>query len=199
MVQELDTFLARTEGLERQVAHRFNLLMCCCMASELESRALTKAALSRNGFTCSKERDEREVDAYLARSAHRSVRAQPPRFRFYGAVLHAKFVASPVGYGRDCYRTWEALALGAVPVMLKGNGSGVDRKKFASLPVVWVDDWGEVTPQFLQERWREMWSARQGFDAKRAYFPYWLGRLTENTVGTQKSKVRNGRLSDVSA
>ena len=93
-------------------------------------------------------------------------------------MLHAKFVASPAGHGRDCYRTWEAFALGAVPVLRRDNGSWEDRTKFESLPIVWVNEWDEVTPQFLVARWTELLKMRHALDARRAFLPYWLGRLT---------------------
>ena len=32
-------------------------------------------------------------------------------------LLNSKFVMSPIGWGVDCYRTWEALASGAVPIV----------------------------------------------------------------------------------
>ena len=39
------------------------------------------------------------------------------RTDFYQDVGNAKFVLSPPGNGLDCFRTWEALALGAIPVV----------------------------------------------------------------------------------
>jgi hypothetical protein len=52
-------------------------------------------------------------------------------------IQRAKYVISPPGAGVDCYRTWEALYLGAIPVVLRKHWpfSHLD------LPVVVVDSY----------------------------------------------------------
>ena len=50
------------------------------------------------------------------------------------------FVPSPAGNGLDCHRTWEALYLGAVPVILKSEFCGD-----SSWPVLVIDKWKELT------------------------------------------------------
>jgi hypothetical protein len=55
-------------------------------------------------------------------------------------AAHA-FVASPHGNGLDCHRTWEALALGCIPIVKR---SPID-KVFQGLPVWIVGSWKEVT------------------------------------------------------
>lgn len=63
-----------------------------------------------------------------------------------------QFVASPMGNGYDCHRTWEALALGCVPIVnlsLVANRGPLQR--LYSMFDIWiVQDWSEVTPQRLQ-------------------------------------------------
>jgi hypothetical protein len=49
------------------------------------------------------------------------------------------FVPSPAGNGLDCHRTWEALYLGSVPVVLRKDFCGDD-----SWPVLIVDSWDDV-------------------------------------------------------
>ena len=55
-------------------------------------------------------------------------------------LLNSKFVISPPGNGPDCHRTWEALYLGAVPVVLEKYWP------FSSydLPVILVKNWAEI-------------------------------------------------------
>eukprot|EP00327_Prymnesium_parvum_P001705 CAMPEP_0182830548 /NCGR_PEP_ID=MMETSP0006_2-20121128/18635_1 /TAXON_ID=97485 /ORGANISM="Prymnesium parvum, Strain Texoma1" /LENGTH=363 /DNA_ID=CAMNT_0024958125 /DNA_START=314 /DNA_END=1406 /DNA_ORIENTATION=- len=170
------SFLARSKGLEGRISHRSNLLMCCCMQTALPSRLRAKADLVRNGFACSSQNNSHAADLFLQRAHadHRVVR--PSRYRFYSTMLYSKFVASPAGHGRDCYRTWEAFALGAVPVMRIGDHSIADAKKLANLPVVWLDEWKEATPAFLQEHWDKLREARH-LDMRRAFFSSWLGQL----------------------
>lgn len=70
--------------------------------------------------------------------------------------MHADFAfeASPQGNGMDCFRTWEALALGTIPIV---RTSSLDRLyREHALPVVIVDDWSEVTEDKLAEWAREL-------------------------------------------
>jgi hypothetical protein len=55
------------------------------------------------------------------------------------------FVVSPWGGGIDCHRTWEALALGCVPIL---RSSELD-PMFKDLPVLIVNSWSEVTRERL--------------------------------------------------
>lgn len=69
------------------------------------------------------------------------------------------FVISPHGRGLDCYRTWDALFMGAI-VIVKRSPLDV---LYRGLPVVIVDDWGELTQDNLVE-----WLSQYGDDFDRA-------------------------------
>ncbi|MBZ5557892.1 MAG: hypothetical protein LAO77_11515 [Acidobacteriia bacterium] len=58
------------------------------------------------------------------------------------------FVISPHGYGLDCYRTWEALLMGCIPIVKRSPLDDLYR----GLPVAIVDDWRAVTRANL-DRW----------------------------------------------
>lgn len=47
-------------------------------------------------------------------SSRSATRTKP---EYYEIIANSKFVVSPPGNGMDCHRTWEALALGAIPVV----------------------------------------------------------------------------------
>ncbi|CAM4798308.1 unnamed protein product [Rotaria magnacalcarata] len=59
---------------------------------------------------------------------------------------NAKFVASPPGNGLDCHRTWEAILMGAVPIVMR---SRVD-PLFEHENVLIIDDWNKVTVDYLK-------------------------------------------------
>lgn len=59
----------------------------------------------------------------------------PKRYR--NLLLRSKFVISPPGNGPDCHRTWEAMYLGAIPVVKK-NSWPFQHK---DLPVIQLDNW----------------------------------------------------------
>jgi hypothetical protein len=64
------------------------------------------------------------------------------------------FVASPFGNGYDCHRTWEALALGCIPIV-KSSGLDILLK---NLPVCIVDEWKDVTETFLRDAFEKILS-----------------------------------------
>ncbi len=82
-------------------------------------------------------------------------------------VKQSKFVLSPPGNGIDCHRTWEALYLGAIPVV---KSSCLD-PMFAQLPVVIVHDWQEITEEFLEKKYDELNHRQHQLEKLR--FDYW--------------------------
>ena len=84
----------------------------------------------------------------------------------------SRFVLSPPGYGWDCYRTYEAIVMGAIPILRRDPpASDVCR----DLPVLWVDDWRELTPERLQHEW----DTRRPGDLRTMTLPYWRDRIQE--------------------
>lgn len=64
------------------------------------------------------------------------------------SLSESEFVASPRGNGLDCHRTWEALYIGAIPIV--DNGVWLDH--FADLNMLGVDNWLDVDKKFLTEK-----------------------------------------------
>jgi hypothetical protein len=67
--------------------------------------------------------------------------------------VHGEFAfeASPRGKGLDCFRTWEALFLGSIPIV---QSSSLDPLFLdEGLPVAIVESYREVTPANLA-RWK---------------------------------------------
>jgi len=74
---------------------------------------------------------------------------------FYSYLIDlkkCKFVLSPRGNGLDCHRTWEALYMGAVPIV---KTSMLD-PMYEGLPVIIISDWKEITESFLEQKYEEM-------------------------------------------
>ena len=88
------------------------------------------------------------------------------------------FVISPHGRGLDCYRTWEALLMGCVPIVKR---SPLDRL-YHGLPVAIVDDWREIAPASLA-RWTDEFGA--GFDRTRLHHvlscQHWIEQVRNGT------------------
>ncbi len=84
---------------------------------------------------------------------------------YYALLGRSRFVLSPPGRGWDCYRTYEAIAMGAIPIVRRM--AGMDRV-VEGLPVVTVNDWNEVTPHRV----------RPDGSIERVTAAYWRERIT---------------------
>ena len=86
-------------------------------------------------------------------------------------MAHYKFALSPRGWGPDCYRTWEALLVGTIPIVrrcqfdmylvrsddvvdsgmkctITSPAGGELDKLYQDLPVLIIDNWEELTDEF---------------------------------------------------
>ena len=69
----------------------------------------------------------------------------PKQYR--STLTQSRFVLSPAGNGSDCHRTWEAMYLGAIPIVRRAHWPfiGLD------LPVLVVDEWRDLLAQDLDK------------------------------------------------
>lgn len=89
----------------------------------------------------------------------------------------AKFILSPRGNGLDCHRTWEALYMGAVPIV---KTSPLD-PMFKDLPVLIVKDWKEINEEMLKETW-DAWECPCQ-EHEKLFFPYWKSLIDKYRHG----------------
>jgi hypothetical protein len=85
------------------------------------------------------------------------------------------FILSPAGNGLDCHRTWEALALGNIPIL---QHSPIDAL-YADLPVVFVDSWADITSQRLVEWKSELLHPSRVYNWDKLLWSYWKRFITE--------------------
>lgn len=67
--------------------------------------------------------------------------------RFLEALVSHRFVLCPPGNGVDTHRMWEALLAGSIPVVKRS----LAMDPFLELPILFVDDFREVTLNLLEE------------------------------------------------
>lgn len=82
-------------------------------------------------------------------------------------LAHSQFVIAPRGVAIDTYRVWEALYLGAYPIV-KSSPLNV---LYEGLPVVIVNSWPDVTESFLKEKYEEM--QKSSFSLEKLQMSYW--------------------------
>lgn len=91
---------------------------------------------------------------------------------------NAKFIVSPPGAGLDCYRTWEAIIMGAIPIVLRSEISSL----YDGLPVMFVDSWADIKRDNLQKFESEyLKSLRNGCKPWRPkiWARYWITKIME--------------------
>jgi hypothetical protein len=81
------------------------------------------------------------------------------------------FVVSPHGNGLDCHRTWEALALGCIPIV---KSSGID-PLFDELPVWIVKEWSDVTADAMRIKIEEF--RNRNFNYDKLTVGYWKSKI----------------------
>lgn len=99
------------------------------------------------------------------------------RVKSFGSYLkdlsQSVFVISPPGNGLDCHRTWEALLMGCYPVVKSSTLNPL----YEGLPVVIVEEWSEVTEEFLEEKYAEL--SQKQWPREPLYAPYWFNKVRE--------------------
>lgn len=100
-----------------------------------------------------------------------SRRLSPEDYR--RAVKDSLFVISPPGRGLDCHRTWEAIYLGAVPVVLDGT---LPITLLEGLPIHSVADYESFLAMPRAEMLTLFRDVRSTAPAK-AYMPYWISQV----------------------
>lgn len=96
-----------------------------------------------------------------------------PRHQLWQEYVKYAFVASPFGIGLDCHRTWEAIALGCIPIVKKS----VLNPLFEGMPVLVVETWDQITLEYLQQQQEEF--ASQNFDYSKIFLSYWWSRINK--------------------
>lgn len=93
------------------------------------------------------------------------------RYETWKKMSTYTFIPSPHGNGLDCHRTWEALALGCIPIV---RTSPLD-SLYTNLPVWIVKEWDEVTPEGMKETVIRMQTMT--FDMQKLTLRYWVNKI----------------------
>jgi len=82
----------------------------------------------------------------------------------------AKFILSPPGNGIDCHRTWEAVYLGAVPVVLADY---ISTDLIRDLPILAVSSFREFLGKSQADLLEEFDRVRKA-GTEKAFMPFWI-------------------------
>jgi hypothetical protein len=107
---------------------------------------------------------------------------------YFDRLPKYKFVVSPEGNGIDCHRHYESLIAGCIPII---EDNSLTKKKYENMPVLYSNDYSEITEEYLLETYDEMLYKKYDFsklflsnydlhtrDEIKKYGSFWVNRLT---------------------
>ena len=86
-------------------------------------------------------------------------------------IYNHRFVICPRGNGIDTHRTWECLYMGTIPIEKRN----LNNLFYTELPITFVDDWEDITEEFLKEEWWRINS--RDWDMSMLSFNYWKNKI----------------------
>lgn len=114
------------------------------------------------------------VEMFLAGEKWISIGNQPCDGRILGNYLEEltnhKFSLCPRGNGIDTHRLWECLYARTIPIVRYIEASHRD---FRDMPILFVNDWSEVTEDFLHAKYEEFHTKEWNYSKLRAS---WWGK-----------------------
>lgn len=154
-------------GIGRQFAiskdRKFHLNVCSDQSEEVFA-----------SFNISTNLDERsKTKKLIVESGHNFTVPNLTRKKYQASVGRSRFVISPPGNGLDCHRTWEAIYLGSVPVVLK---KFLSEKLIEIFPIIAVNEWGEFLDLSSNER-DVLVSRFDGMEYPAMAIDYWSNAL----------------------
>jgi len=81
---------------------------------------------------------------------------------YYKEIGKHKFVISPEGNGIDCFRHYETWISKGIPIIQHNEFM---RRKYSGLPILWTDDYSEITDEYLETKYNEF--LNKDFDFRR--------------------------------
>lgn len=96
------------------------------------------------------------------------------RKAFLNDIRNHEFVLCPRGGGVDTHRLWETLYMGSIPIVRRD----IAIQDFSDLPICFIDDWDQVTPDFLDS---ELKRIKNGvFNMDKLKISYWIQSIQDS-------------------
>jgi len=102
------------------------------------------------------------------------------RGTFWGELGGHRFIASPVGNGVDCHRTWEAIAMGSIPIVSDRLHALYEKN---GLNVVSINDWqwGDMAGPDVQKKIQDATARYQKDIPEAMYLKYWTDKISHSS------------------
>jgi hypothetical protein len=97
------------------------------------------------------------------------------RYDFLTKLRNHTFTICPRGNGVDTHRLWETLYMGGIPIVRWD----IVHADWVDLPILFIDDWHEVTYDFLQKEEKRIRSSSWAWE--KLDVEYWIDRIRSST------------------
>ena len=183
-VQRIQTFEQTVEYLNQPTneipSQRTRSLLCCCMnvGGQRPLRKLHVAQVSKHFDDCSDWRLPKLTQRELALASQLGVeKGQLSPHRHQPLLyLDSEFVMAPSGVGESSYREAEIILAGAF-ALVDETKYEMRRRFLEPLPVLRIANWSVVTPEFLEQKLREL--RPETFNIRTLFMPYWYDKIIE--------------------
>jgi len=144
------------------------------IAKEVIQPAKTKIFVRYNvndsGYT---EERIKSIPILQSKSFAKVITEQIPTDEFYREIKAHEYTMSLRGCGADACRTWDAMALGSIPIV----SDCVEMRHFEDMPIIFAPkDLSSITEEWLSEQ--DMF----GKSTKRAHMSYWENHIRFNSL-----------------
>jgi mannosyltransferase OCH1-like enzyme len=90
----------------------------------------------------------------------------------------SKFILAPSGLGWDCYRIYEAIYLGCIPIVERYHRPHDGwRRTLDGLPVLWVESFEEVMPSLLEKEYLRIASRANQYTYEKLTIQWWVSYI----------------------
>lgn len=95
--------------------------------------------------------------------------------QYLNELQQSMFILAPSGLGWDCYRIWEALYMNTIPIMERYHRPYDGwRRTLDELPVVWVEEFSEVTPELLRDEYQRIAANGDSYTYQKLTNQWWV-------------------------
>lgn len=126
------------------------------------------------------------IDADAPKPTRANCSQKLPLQRFHKILTRSRVAFTPPGAGYDTYRLWESLYLGVMPIVEKRVG--LDKAVYG-LPVLVIDDWGELTPEMVKSAYVEALYRAPDFEWHKLNQHWWYDFVMNVSVTSSSQTV----------
>lgn len=148
----------------------------CCNDKKLLYTKMTIMNSNKNVTKTNKIDCRNKVHEHLKKNGFEIDNTKVDWLNYIEELYNHKFVIAFPGAGYDCYRIWESLYAGVIPILLKSDISDL----YLDLPVLIVDENYNITEEFLNGEYIRICNDIDKYDYNKLTIKYWINNIFTN-------------------